>query len=151
MRLYNERHQFYCGIDLHGKTMYGCVLDQDGKVRAHRNLRSGPEPFLEFIKPFRPDVVVGVECMFAWYWLADLCADEGINFVLGHALYMKMIVKWRVNGSGRRRPNGSRFSRVRAAEKPSAGSRKESVDEAAWVEAGGGRGLLREKKSKKSC
>ena len=29
--------------------------------------------------------------MFAWYWLADLCAKQGIPFVLGHALYMKAI------------------------------------------------------------
>jgi transposase len=29
--------------------------------------------------------------MFAWYWLADLCQEEGIPFVLGHALYMKAI------------------------------------------------------------
>jgi hypothetical protein len=29
--------------------------------------------------------------MFTWYWLADLCAAEGIPFVLGHALYMKAI------------------------------------------------------------
>lgn len=29
------------------------------------------------------------ECMFAWYWLADLCAREQLDFVLGHALYMK--------------------------------------------------------------
>ena len=36
-------------------------------------------------------LVVGVECMFAWYWLADLCAAEAIDFVLGHALYMRMI------------------------------------------------------------
>jgi transposase len=36
-------------------------------------------------------VVVGVECMFTWYWLADLCQKEGIAFVLGHALYMKAI------------------------------------------------------------
>jgi hypothetical protein len=35
--------------------------------------------------------VVGCECMFTWYWLADLCADEGIDFVLGHALYMRAI------------------------------------------------------------
>ena len=28
---------------------------------------------------------------FTWYWLADLCAHEGIPFVLGHALYMKAI------------------------------------------------------------
>jgi transposase len=26
-----------------------------------------------------------------WYWLADLCAQEDIAFVLGHALYMKAI------------------------------------------------------------
>jgi len=36
-------------------------------------------------------VVVGAECMFTWYWLADLCQKEGIAFVLGHALYMKAI------------------------------------------------------------
>jgi transposase len=29
--------------------------------------------------------------MFTWYWLADLCVQEGIPFVLGHALYMKAI------------------------------------------------------------
>jgi transposase len=29
--------------------------------------------------------------MFAWYWLADLCSQEHIPFVLGHALYMKAI------------------------------------------------------------
>ena len=29
--------------------------------------------------------------MFAWYWPADLCHDEKIPFVLGHALYMKSI------------------------------------------------------------
>jgi transposase len=29
--------------------------------------------------------------MFTWYWLADLCLDEKITFILGHALYMKAI------------------------------------------------------------
>src|SRR5438093_9554790 len=36
-------------------------------------------------------LLVGVECIFTWYWLADLCQQEGITFVLGHALYMKAI------------------------------------------------------------
>jgi len=35
--------------------------------------------------------VVAVECIYTWYWLADLCAREEIPFVLGHALYMKAI------------------------------------------------------------
>ena len=35
--------------------------------------------------------MVGVECIFSWYWLADLCQSKGIEFLLGHALYMKAI------------------------------------------------------------
>ena len=29
--------------------------------------------------------------MFTWYWLADLCLEEKIKFILGHALYMQAI------------------------------------------------------------
>jgi transposase len=36
-------------------------------------------------------MVVAVECIFTWYWVADLCQKERIAFVLGHALYMKAI------------------------------------------------------------
>jgi transposase len=54
-------------------------------------MKTDPEAFLRAIAPYRPDIVVAVECMFTWYWLADLCADEDIPFVLGHALYMKAI------------------------------------------------------------
>jgi transposase len=43
------------------------------------------------IAPYREDIAVAVECIFTWYWIADLCAREGIAFVLGHALYMKAI------------------------------------------------------------
>ena len=57
----------------------------------HWNMPAGPEPFLKTIAPSRTDLVVCVECMFTWYWLADLCAREGIPFVLGHVLYMKAI------------------------------------------------------------
>ena len=43
------------------------------------------------VGPYRTDLAVAVECMFTWYWLADLCATERIVFVLGHALAMKAI------------------------------------------------------------
>jgi transposase len=91
MRFYTQQHQFYCGIDLHARTMYLCVLNQEGEVLLHRNMRAAPEPFLQAIAPYREDLVVCVECIFTWYWLADLCTQEGIPFVLGHALYMKAI------------------------------------------------------------
>lgn len=91
MRFYTGQHMHYCGIDLHAKTMYVCLLDQAGEVVVHRNLPSSPEAFLEAVAPYRDGLVVAAECIFTWYWLADLCAREGIVFVLGHALMMKAI------------------------------------------------------------
>ena len=91
MRLYNQQHQYYCGVDLHARTMYVHILDHAGKVVFDRDLPANPAAFRDAIAPFRDGLVVGCECMFAWYWLADLCEDDRIPFVLGHALYMKMI------------------------------------------------------------
>jgi transposase len=91
MRFYNGQHGHWCGIDLHTRTMYVCILDAKGQVLGHENLRSDPGAFLEAIESYREGLVVAVECIFTWYWLADLCAREGIAFVLGHALYMKAI------------------------------------------------------------
>jgi len=91
MRFYTKQHKFSGGIDLHARTMYRCILNQNGEIVLHRNMRAAPEPFLQAIAPYREDLVVCVECIFTWYWLADLCTQEGIPFVLGHALYMKAI------------------------------------------------------------
>jgi transposase len=91
MRFYTNQHPFYCGIDLHARSMYVCILSHDGEILVHRNMKAAPEPFLKAIAPYRDGLVVAVECIFTWYWLADLCAQEGIPFVLGHALYMKAI------------------------------------------------------------
>ena len=91
MRFYTKQHEFYCGIDLHAKTMYLCIINQEGDILLHRNMRTDPEVFLRAIAPYRQDIVVAVECIFTWYWIADLCDREHIPFVLGHALYMKAI------------------------------------------------------------
>jgi transposase len=91
MRFYTNQHPFYCGIDLHARSMYVCIMNHAGEVLLHRNMKAAPEPLLKAIAPYREGLVVAVECMFTWYWLADLCAHEGIAFVLGHALYMKAI------------------------------------------------------------
>src|SRR6267142_842089 len=91
MRFYTTQHPFYCGIDLHARTMYVCILNQAGETLVHRNMTATPEALLKAIAPYRDQIVLAAECMFTWYWLADLCAEHGIPFVLGHALYMKAI------------------------------------------------------------
>ena len=91
MQFYTKTHQYYCGIDLHAKTMYVCILNAAGEILVHRNVRTDPARFLALIEPNRDNLVVPVECIFTWYWIADVCAREHIAFVLGHALYMKAI------------------------------------------------------------
>lgn len=91
MRFYNQPHAAYCGVDLHARSMYLHVLDAQGQTRFEQNLPARPDTFLDAVAPFQGGLVVGCECMFAWYWLADLCEDQHIPFVLGHALYLKAI------------------------------------------------------------
>ena len=91
MRFYNQQHRYYCGIDLHARKMYVCIIDQKGKTRVHKNIKTDPELLFELIFPYIDDMVIGVECVFCWYWVADLCSEHKITFALGHALYMKAI------------------------------------------------------------
>ena len=91
MRFYNHQHRFYAGIDLHARTMHVCVLDAAGTVVLDRNPPCHFETLLQAITPFREGIVIGVECMFGWYWLADRCAEQHIPFVVGHALSVKLI------------------------------------------------------------
>jgi transposase len=71
--------------------MYVCMLSHDGEIVVHRHMPTSPAALLKTIAPYREHMVIAVECIFTWYWLADLCAQEGIPFVLGHALSMKAI------------------------------------------------------------
>ena len=66
MNFYNQQHQFTCGIDLHARSMYVCMLDAKGKTVVHKDLPADPEPLPESIAPCRQDLVVGVECVLCW-------------------------------------------------------------------------------------
>ena len=51
MRFYTQQHPFYCGIDLHARTMYLCILDQAGETLLHRNMTATPEALLTASPP----------------------------------------------------------------------------------------------------
>jgi len=91
MRFYTQHHQFYCGIDLHARSMYVCIMNHEGEILKHRNMATTADELVKVIEPYRSDVVLAVECIFTWYWIADLCHQIDVKFVLGHALYMKAI------------------------------------------------------------
>jgi transposase len=92
MRFYTQQHPYDCGIDLHARSIYLCILDQNGAIVLPRNLAAALEPFPQAIAPYRTDLAVAVEGIFTGDGLPDLCAQEGIPFVLGHALSMKAIL-----------------------------------------------------------
>ena len=71
MKYYTSTTEYNCGIDLHARQMYVCVMDRQGK---------------KLVQPYRHDLTVCCECMFGWYWLADACQAAGLQFVLAHAL-----------------------------------------------------------------
>src|SRR5438034_4152203 len=53
MRFYTTQHPFYCGIDLHARTMYLSILNQAGETLLHRNMVATPEALLKPLEPYR--------------------------------------------------------------------------------------------------
>jgi len=91
MKFYTNTHLYYCGIDLHARSLYVCIIDQAGEVCVHKEIGADPDKLLKLLTPYQGQVVVGVECMHCWYWVADFCEQHAIDFILGHALYMRAI------------------------------------------------------------
>lgn len=92
MKYYTSTTEFNCGIDLHARQMYVCVMDRQGKKLVHTNVKNNDfDYFLKLVEPYRHDLTVCCECMFGWYWLADACEAAGLTFVLAHALYVRAI------------------------------------------------------------
>jgi len=91
MNFYNITHPYYCGIDLHARSLYVCIIDQKGNTCIHKEIPASPDKLLKLIEPYIGNIIVGVECMHCWYWVADFCDEIGVDFILGHALYMKAI------------------------------------------------------------
>ena len=71
--------------------MYVCIMNKEGKIHLHRNMRNDFEIFKRSIQPFIQSLSVGCETSGYYYWLADGCREAGIPFHLGHALYMTAI------------------------------------------------------------
>ena len=92
MKYYTTTTEYNGGIDLHARQMYICLMNKEGKILVHRNVRRNDFPyFMKIVEPYLHDLTVCCECTFNWYWLADACAEADIEFVLGHALYMKAV------------------------------------------------------------
>ena len=84
MKYYKTTTEYNCGIDLHSKQMYVCLMDKDADIKVWCNIKGNDfDFFLRRGEPYRHDLTVTCESTFNGYWLADACMDAGIEFVLG--------------------------------------------------------------------
>ena len=59
MKYYKTTTKYNCGIDLHTRCMYICVMDLDGNILVHRNIKKNDFAFfLKLVEPYRHDLTV---------------------------------------------------------------------------------------------
>jgi len=49
MNVYTGIHSYYCGIDLHARSMYVCILDSDGKKVFIKTFGAAPIGFYRLL------------------------------------------------------------------------------------------------------
>jgi len=91
MDFHKIKSEFYCGVDLHSTFLYATVVDVHGNAFLRRKIKNDFDAFCRHVQPFLPNLAVGTESTYNWYWLADGCKQKNIPFYLGHALNMKLI------------------------------------------------------------
>ena len=52
MRLASVNSKYYCGVDVHAKTSYVCVMSKVGKVLVHEETESNFGKIHELLKPY---------------------------------------------------------------------------------------------------
>ena len=92
METYQCKHKFVCGIDLHSKMMYICIIDRSLNVLVHKSVANNDtKKFKEILKPYLGEIVIIAEACFPYYWVSDFAEENKIPFQLGHPFYMKLI------------------------------------------------------------
>ena len=62
---YNQPHQYYCGVDLHARSLYVHILDDTGRTRLEQNLAASPSSRTATAwssRPARPSPLGGSRC-----------------------------------------------------------------------------------------
>ena len=68
MRFYNGKHRFWCGVDLHARTMYICILSNSGEALLHKNVKANPQVFLRAVKSVLPNASQSAAAGNAKHW-----------------------------------------------------------------------------------
>lgn len=80
----------YSGIDLHSNNSVVTITDEEDRVMAEKRLPNDLARVLEFLKPWKNELVgVVVESTFNWYWLVDGLQEAGYKVHLANTTAIK--------------------------------------------------------------
>ena len=66
--------------------MYICVINNSGETVFHKNMECSRDNLELVTNTFGKDIVVGVECIFTWYWVARFLCGAWNRFRAGTCL-----------------------------------------------------------------
>jgi len=106
--------KFYCGIDLHARDSFICIIDDSEKIHFKGKIPNRLENFIYHIGSFSPRPSVVVESTLNWYWLVDGLMDVGFEVTLAHSLGLYMITGAKVKTDRRDAFSLARLLRLNA-------------------------------------
>jgi len=106
--------KFYCGIDLHARDSFVCIIDDKDKIHIKERIQNQLEIFLYHLNSFSPRPSVVVESTLNWYWLVDGLMEAGFDVSLAHTLGLYMIKGAKVKTDKRDAFNLARLLRLEA-------------------------------------
>ena len=109
--------KFYCGIDLHARDSFICIIDDKDKIHFDGKIQNQIEQFLFHLNSFSPRPSVVVESTLNWYWLVDGLMEAGFDVSLAHTLGLYMIKGAKVKTDKRDAFNLARLLRLEAIPK----------------------------------
>ena len=64
MNFYQPHSKFYCGVDMHSRIIYICIIGEDKKILVHKSIRNqDTKQLLEILEPYRDNIVVSCESL----------------------------------------------------------------------------------------
>ena len=109
--------KFYCGIDLHARDSFVCVIDDKDQIHFKGKIENQLGLFLYHLNSFSPRPSVVVESTLNWYWLVDGLMDAGFEVTLAHTLGLYTIKGAKVKTDKRDAFNLARLLRLDAIPK----------------------------------
>lgn len=73
MAFYNSAHPYYCGINLHARLLYACIIDFKNKIIVHNKIKADSSQLLALLNLTLASLLSVLNVFIT-----------GTDFVLGH-------------------------------------------------------------------